>query len=143
MYKNEITEIFAGVAFCQNLIVSDQVSEAAANFGKTNSSHSFSMADEVKLLTRKNRDFSDVNALGYTDRKDYKKKKRNDNCFLCGSDKHWAKDCALSKYKDKKDEVSFIKVKKSPAEWRNEKKRKRAKERVNNLNLEVVPVGTG
>ena len=98
MYKNEITEIFAGVAFCQNLIVSDQVSEAATNFGKTNSSHSFSMADEVKLLTRKHKDFSDDNALGYSDKGDYRRKKKNDNC-LCNSDKHWAKDCALSLFR--------------------------------------------
>ena len=100
------------------------------------------MADEKKLLSRKTKDFSDINAFeSYVNAFDnnYKKnkpKKENGSCFTCGSFSHWQRNCPMKAKQTDGRPVNCINVKKTPAEWQNHKKSIRARQRVNAIPME-------
>ena len=100
------------------------------------------MADEKKLLSRKTKDFSDINAFeSYVNAFDnnYKKnkpKKENGSCFTCGSFSHWQRDCPMKAKQTDRRPVNRINLKKTPAEWQNQKRSIRARQRVNAIPME-------
>ena len=142
MHKNDIQEVFAGVAFCQQLIQSEKISDYSSTCGKTNNTHAFSMADEKKLLSRKTKDFSDINAFELyvnafdNNFKKNKPKKENGSCFTCGSFSHWQRDCPMKAKQTDRRPVNRINLKKTPAEWQNQKRSIRARQRVNAIPME-------